>query len=481
MDGITVDKTLNSTYTEGLNQEQVYAFTKITEFIGKKDTDNKMVSLVGYAGTGKTFLIDRIIMWAKDNLKSTRQLAALTAPTNMAVQQIRKAIPNSHNKVVFCTIYKLLGIREKINENGEMTFEPDKNLIYSITDFDILVLDEVSMLNDEIFELVKNNATKVKIIFMGDPAQIPPVGKRDSEPLLRPDYHNISVYRLTQIMRQKQDSGIVDFSMAVRNNIQAEFRYIERSYDSHDFCIYDPANLSEKETLLNQFKNLFEPNKDISRIKAIAWTNQKVKEYNNFIRTIHYGKESSKNRLIVGEIMTANEPLYVKKMLGRDRSVTEIGIVTNQEFTVVEFSETSYLYKAFHGKRRIEFAISCYRTKVCYFDYISEKERVDEVFIVKDDTERSDYFSALKTLRNMAVNCDIQDKKYYWKEFYDFKSKFANCNYAYAITCHKSQGSTYDTVFVDINNISLNPNVEERNRIIYTAVTRAKNKVIIIN
>jgi ATP-dependent exoDNAse (exonuclease V) alpha subunit len=65
-------------------------------------------------------------------------------------------------------------------------------------------------------------------------------------------------------------------------------------------------------------------------------------------------------------------------------------------------------------------------------------------------------------------------------QFYKAKQHYADVNYAYAITCHKSQGSTYKNVYVDLADISGNDNVVERNRIIYTAITRASEKAVII-
>ena len=93
------------------------------------------------------------------------------------------------------------------------------------------------------------------------------------------------------------------------------------------------------------------------------------------------------------------------------------------------------------------------------------------------------YLSILKDLKEVAKDFEGSPdaKVSKWKEYYKFRDKtFALAKYNYAITCHKSQGSEYDFVFIDLDDILSNSKVKERNRILYTSITRARQTVFLL-
>jgi ATP-dependent exoDNAse (exonuclease V) alpha subunit len=121
-----------------------------------------------------------------------------------------------------------------------------------------------------------------------------------------------------------------------------------------------------------------------------------------------------------------------------------------------------------------------YDASVKYYDFERDEDIVQKILILHEDSE-NDFDRVIKRLRENAIFAPHNKRGFMWKEYYAFKRLFADMNYSYAITAHKSQGSTYENTRVDVNDICFNQNIEERNRILYTAITRAKHKLLIIN
>ncbi len=97
--------------------------------------------------------------------------------------------------------------------------------------------------------------------------------------------------------------------------------------------------------------------------------------------------------------------------------------------------------------------------------------------ILHEDSES--YFHVLANkLKKIAIEKRGKEKS--WIKYYDFIRRFADVSYNYCISCHKSQGSTYNTTFVMEDDINLNHDIIERNRIKYTAYTRSKSKLYVL-
>lgn len=460
-------------YTKGLTSDQVTEFIAMRDFLYRKGSE--MYSLKGYAGTGKTFLISRLMQYCNDNKHhfGKKSLAVMTAPTNKAVQVLRDSSPLEIRKIAdFKTVHQLLGLKEVINENGSIEYKTSYDEAPTFSSFLICVIDEVSMLSDELFYLIKNNASDVKIIMMGDPLQVPAIGKADCEPYLNPEKHNIITGHLNQIMRQKDGSALVELSMTIRENVQQDISLT--SLSKNDLTIVNTK--SQKQDAVRIITDWFKPQTDISLNKVVAWTNAKVSEYNTYIRQIYYGEESRK-RLIKGERMIANEPVLKKEKNNTGVVQERILLFTSQEFSVLDYNINKIDY---HTCYNTIVNIPIYTVQIEYYDFDTMSNKINHINIVHEDGDHI-YQKTLEKIKQSAIHAIPNKRKYFWKEFYKFKRSFADVSYAYAITIHKAQGSTYDKVVVDANNIFLNQNVVERNRILYTAITRAKHHALILN
>jgi exodeoxyribonuclease-5 len=459
-------------YIEGLTNDQETQFNAMRDFLYRQG--DEMYCLKGYAGTGKTFLISRVMQYVEVNKHhfGKKSLAVMTAPTNKAVQVLRDSSPLDIRKMAdFKTVHQLLGLKEHINENGSIEYKPSFDEAPTFDSYVICVIDEVSMLSDELFYLIKNNAANVKIIMMGDPLQVPAIGKADCEPFLNPETHNITTGLLSTIMRQKQGSSLVELSMHIRGNVQSDI--LLGSETKEDLTVI--SSQTEKQKAVAIINDWFKPDTDISMNKVVAWTNAKVKEYNKYIRQVHYGNQS-KQMLINGERMIANEPV-LKKVKDKFGVTERILLFTSQEFNVLEFHIDKVDYTTHENK---VVPIQVYTVKIEYYDFDTMKNEISYINIVHEDGQHI-YQKTLEKIKQSAIHAIPSKRKWFWKEFYKFKRGFADVSYAYAITIHKAQGSTYNKVVVDANNIFLNNNIVERNRILYTAITRAKHHALIIN
>jgi len=174
------------------------------------------------------------------------------------------------------------------------------------------------------------------------------------------------------------------------------------------------------------------------------------------------------NKILVGEKLIANSPIIIHDNL--------ILFNTNDEFSVerLDIKEKKFYLNEFSPP--IEAKIKYYDARV---SFINEKDEIDEtdIEIIHEDSE-VEYQKISHLLKNIAIEKRGKDKS--WIKYYKFTRIFADVIFGYSITAHKAQGSTYDTTFVLEDDIDMNLNIVERNRIKYTAYTRSSRKVYVL-
>lgn len=459
--------------TSILNSDQRFAFGKLASFIQNPDCRDIYV-LKGWAGTGKTFCVSLLVKYVLEELYSTKKWykIAVTGPTNKSVRVLRKTSGIRHPQVSFVTIHKLLGLKEKITLDGRQEFVNDTGVSSGINQTKLLIIDEVSMLNDDLFEEIINHRHRVKIICMGDPAQIPPVGRPDCIPFRDElsDKYGIETIQLKTIMRQKVGNPIIDASIRIRENLASHSSPVQpvtvlnEKGEGIEFL-----NLHERETrrgfsdIVSRYYNSDRFKSDPDYVKIIAWRNKTVATMNSVVRKSIYGEDSLNSKILVGERLIANNPIIFSGI---------IQFNTNDEFTVESYNILSENVKGEFGS----FDIKYYETKVSYLDD-NDDICYDTIDILHEDSE-PDFSKIAAHLKATAIRKEGKEKS--WIAYYDFLRKYADVSYAYAITAHKSQGSTYEVAFISEDDIDLNYQTVEKNRIKYTAYTRASKKLYIL-
>lgn len=467
-----------------LNEGQTIGFSEIVEFFNNPDEDAFV--LKGYAGTGKTFLVSRIIEYISASYPSRR--IAITAPTNKAVRVLQMNAPfgnannqtvlmdmfNSAKKLEYMTIHKLLGLKEEITASGQQVFKSagkDKN---DLSKFQYLIVDEVSMLDDELCKLILDHKKSVKILFMGDPCQIPPVNRIDCIPFSKKSDYAFKTFELTEIMRQQGTHPVVDTSFIIRNNLKVSQPIPVLKTDLNaagdGIIFYDSVkDRSKIRPLLNEMFNNPQFKADADYAKVIAWRNKSVNYVNGIVREILYGAKAKP--FVVGEKLIANKPIFEKTSTRWGPSYT-IQFNTSEEMEVTEVIQCTR--NNHEGGFRLSMEV--YNLKVKFYDPV---DRIWNTAFI--DVIHKDSVAAFNDLLEKAKAKALRTKNTKdWIVYYDIMKWSANVAYNYAITAHKAQGSTYTNVLLMEEDLDFNPQIVERNRIKYTAYSRPKNKLYIL-
>jgi exodeoxyribonuclease-5 len=475
------EKNKNIVDLSSLNLDQLEAFNTLRDYLSNKE-DRSVYVIKGWAGTGKTYCISVLIRYVLEVMYSSHAWykVAVTGPTNKSVRVIKKTAGIKNNRVTFQTIHKLLGLKEKITQDGQQVFENDGFLKPGINSINLLIIDEVSMLNDDLFQKIIKYRGKLKIICMGDPAQIPPVGRPDCIPFREEmaASYRIKTLSLKQIMRQKKDNAIIESSVAIRselgrvkNPVEPITKLNEKGEGIEFLNLNIPEIRKGFSEILRRYFITDEFKKDSEYAKIIAWRNKTVATMNDVIRKVIYGDEALGSKILVGEKLIANNPIIQGE---------SIVLNTNDEFSVDSFvidsDDLRYHVSDHPDVEPFPITLKYYETVVSYLDDEDKTVRVN-IQILHEDSE-VDFKKLANLLKLRAIEKKGKDKS--WLVYYNFLRKYADVNYGYCITAHKSQGSTYNTTFVLEDDIDMNWEIVERNRIKYTAYTRSSRKLYVI-
>ena len=464
-----------------LNSDQRNAFEELRDYIHDKSDDTIYV-LKGWAGTGKTFCISVLVRYVLEVMHPTHNWyrIAVTGPTNKSVRVIKRTSGIKNPRVTFQTIHKLLGLTERITPDGQQEFVAQGDFKPQINSVKLLIIDEVSMLNDDLFHKIIAYRDKIKIICMGDPAQIPPVGRPDCIPFRDElaDAYNIKTLDLKTIMRQKQDNPIIESSVSIRTDLNKAKNHIEpisKVNDKGEGIEFLNLNLAEvrkafSENLAKYFKtDNFKDDSDY--VKILAWRNKTVATMNDLIRKVIYGDESIGSKILIGEKLIANNPII------KDETII---FNTNDEFTVESFDvkteDLRYVVSDHPDADPYNITLSYYDTVVSYIDDEETKCKVN--IEILHEYSQEDFTRLSNILKQRAIQKKGKDKS--WIHYYAFIRRYADINYSYCSTAHKAQGSTYNTTFVLEDDIDMNIDIIERNRIKYTAYTRSSKKLYVL-
>jgi GTPase SAR1 family protein len=439
-----------------------------------------MALMVGSAGTGKTWTISRLIK--SYQLENPHSDVAITAPTHKAVRVLKR---EAIRGVIYSTIHSLLRLKEKKNEHtGKVTFEPEYNPDFAIPieRVKVLILDEVSMLHDELYKLLMPYVAKgLKLIFCGDKVQIPPVGLIDSIPLLRNSEHNMLFTELTEVRRQAEGNPILELATHIRDTYKTATDYTidECTHSDGSGIIRIKSDTQELDILTKYFKSPeFEADSDF--MKVIAWRNATVDQYNILIRSLINDNIPDLPALLVGEKLVMNKAYTQRGKI----------VLTNNEEVVIEELKTSSveveLFDSPIGPRTV--ILTCYEATVVWIENETEKSAV---ITIVHDVSMAKYREILNEMyQTITVETMPSLRKPLWHKYWKLQDKFADVRYNYAVTAHKSQGSSYQNAFVLERDIALNgkyeqnarektKRIEERNRILYVAITRPRHTLFV--
>lgn len=448
-------------FTPTLGQAKL--FELMDEFILDEEKFRDVFMLKGYAGTGKTTFVGTLIKVLKEFGYKT----VLLAPTGRAAK-----VMSSYSKKIALTIHKKIYRQVENAYTGALVFERQKNN----QEGTVYIVDEASMISDvrefgtnsllhDLLDFVFEQETN-KLLLIGDEAQLPPVGIAFSPALdadhLRNRYHtSLTEHCLTEVMRQGEGSGILTNATDLRKQLTAEVPNIQLVTSKYrDF--YRMTSERLEDGIRYAYDKYGRENTTI-----ITRSNKTAVQYNRYIRnTINY----SENELESGDMLMVVRNNYT--VLGEE---SKAGFIANGDFVEVLKIRRE---EEMHGLRFANVTLKL-------IDYPDEEEFDTKIIL-------NTLYSNAPTLTSEENKLLYENvlKDYFWvkskKERQDLLRKDSYLNalqvkFAYALTCHKSQGGQWDAVFIDQGYLPENQVDSDFIRWLYTAITRGVKEVFLLN
>ena len=435
----------------------------LSDFIFGEDKDDLFL-LKGYAGTGKTTTISAFV----NSLAKAGKKSVLLAPTGRAAKVI-----SLYSKREAFTIHKKIYFPKK-QSNGSVDFvlQPNKHRNT------IFIIDEASMIpdsrqNQKLFEtgsllddLIRYvySGHQCKLIFIGDTAQLPPV-KLNISPALEQDtlmydyQKNVTEIELDEVMRQHEDSGILANATLLRLMIQNDATNFEFDIDFPDIIRLEDGYDIE-DALVTAYDN-----DGVEDTAFIVRSNKRANQYNEQIRMHIRGQEN--------EISAGDYIMVVKNNYFWLKENSTAGFIANGDICEV--------LKIFSIKELYGFKFAEVEVRMIDYPNMQPFETVLLLDTLTSETPSLTYEESNKLYQ--AVKEDYAHEKSKSKQFLAVKKNvFFNAlqvKFSYSMTCHKSQGGQWKTVFIEQPYLPEGVS-KEYYRWLYTALTRAQEKLYLI-
>lgn len=416
-----------------LNQGQQSAADAFFSFLF--DENQKEFIISGPAGVGKTFLmsfmIDQIMpryleMCRLMGVESAYEDVVMCATTNKAAEVLAQATRRPTS-----TVHSFLALKPA-NDYSDGSKSLQRRRDWKIHTRKIIFIDECSMIDTELWKAINDATMNCKIVYVGDHNQLAPVKET-----LSPIYNQKSpFFELTQPMRNAGNQALMAICQQLRETVQTGvFRPIQLVPGSIDHLIDSDMELG--------MEMVFKDPDNSSRI--LAYTNKRVMDYNDHIRWVR----ALPSAFQPGEFLVNNQAIQLKEaMLSVEAGVE---VLAYHGSSMVEIDRVN--------GQKIELEVNTYELQAtsCGQVYRNVMAPVDR-----------EHFNELTR---------YYKRQHVWSKYYHLQETFADLRPRDAATVHKAQGSTYDSVFIDLANISTCHNPDQAARMLYVAFSRARNRV----
>lgn len=427
-----------------LNPDQQNALLFIRRWWRSRD---QCMILDGAGGTGKSYLLHEAI----DGLNCAPMFLC---PTHEALRQLRDKVEGDY---LFLTVHKALGLAPSTHEE-DIVFEQIALPSYW-DDHNLIIVDEASMLSGSLLDIILK--TRKKVIFVGHVAQLPPVdqNRANTDKCVSPVF-TMEWPRVNLAIPMRNTGELWEFNKKLEKLTHKPIGTVPSTFDITTDELFEY-------TMSDEGKRKFYE----GTAKIALWTNKGADSYNARIRHILFGDLSKTKKYIRGDKILITQPLtaiggldrlresHLKKAMTKKVDT----LFSNTKAEVIDSSDCSVIFNP-------ELSLECYKIHVQtdtgkYYFY--ELKKADDYMKIKN------YF-----LHQAYSKKTVTDRQNAFKLVHFVLSLFANVKHCYAMTSHRLQGSSIDTVIVIASDIDKNKNMIERAKCRYVACSRAINTLM---
>jgi exodeoxyribonuclease-5 len=400
--------------------------------------DKKIISLLGSAGTGKTYLLSTIVSYFKHKYS-----ICVVSPTHKACGVIRETLKHDigDDDIDVRTIHSFLKLKLEPDLNTGVPILKQDSWNKSHNQTTILCCDESSMISDELLsysaDKLENNTVKV-ILLVGDIFQLKPVDDDETSEYITAN----TTYKLTEIVRQAEDNPIIRTSVVLKKFIEKQKfpKFTERIFKLH--------------TVVHSKREFLD----------LYFADESDKMVGSFTKRVING-DGGYNPTIRNQI----------------KGFPDDYVIEGDEFIFYDtLFEGNSILKANSDISTIQ---SCVKIKDSKYDvYYWQVQDTDFVrYKILDIEYQEKLNNTLNSIASQANESQGQVRRKLWGQYYALKNRYANVKYNYASTLHRLQGTTVTNIYLDFSDLHNDfYDVDTVFRLAYVGITRARKNAIIL-
>ena len=450
--------------------EQEKSLEEISMFILSGD-DRRVFLLCGYAGTGKTSLVAALVK----TMEQLERRTVLLAPTGRAAK-----VFSSYSGRAAYTIHKWIYRQKSILNGSAFTLMENRavNTLFIVDEASMIANEGASnfgsgALLDDLVEFVYSGRG-CSLLLLGDTAQLPPVGEELSPALsstyLRSMFLNVSAVELTHVMRQLDGSGILQNATMLRHIIAGGGGALLPQIKLKGFA--DICRVQGEE-LIEAIESAYN-SVGIDETIILCRSNKRANIYNEGIRRRILYREEELNRGDV--LMIVKNNYYWREELGKqDKTILEkIDFIANGDTAEIVYVGSA---EEMYGFRFADVTLSFTDYEDCELDVKIMLDTLTSESPSLTRNESETLFAAVwedyPEIRSKRKRMEEVRKNPYYNAL--------QVKYGYAVTCHKAQGGQWKRVFIDQGYVTPDMAGPDYYRWLYTAFTRASEKLYLVN
>ena len=456
-----------------LTEDQKNSLELFSEWL-KTPYSFKPFVMKGFAGSGKTYLSMKL-------LKKVDELGlcwTVVAPTHKAVGVLRECLKSESIQPTWfpSTIHRLLRLKLKRKADLEICEKTDQTE-NSLENLGLVLIDEASMIDSKLLEITLECArcNNTRLVFVGDPAQLPPVGESFSSVFLMKRAINTE---LKEVVRHQ--GPVLKLAKSIRDGqIPCNQLPILPIITSNKGNV----GILDRKTWLEKAKSslkLSSIEDDYDRARILSYTNRIVDNLVPHARRAVHGEMADQYQVLPGEVLISRKAVMINASI-KDDAVGEepdILISSNREMVVDDVIPNSFDLASLGICQDFEHSLPIIETQIAKVT-CDQKDFSLRLMPQIGSKSRVDLETVLNKLSNQARERGKKNSSLIWKIFFFIRDSFAVLGPASVLTIHRSQGSTFRDVFIT-SDVFWPKNIEFRRRLLYVAVSRASKGVWIV-